>query len=79
MSIEEEIERAAGLIAAAAPGEALISYDTSEPKVAAAAIEAARALHVNDVSGLRDPRLAEVCAANVRGPGRVLMAHGGGA
>ena len=69
VSVEEEIERVCGLIAALA-GEALISVDTYKPEVAAAAIEAGAAI-VNDVSGLRDPRLAEVCAAT--GAGLVLM------
>jgi dihydropteroate synthase len=40
----------------------LISVDTYKPEVAEAAI-AAGAQIVNDVSGLRDPELAEVCAA----------------
>ena len=69
VSVEEEIERVCGLIAALA-GEALISVDTYKPEVAAAAIEAGAAI-VNDVSGLRDPRLADVCAAS--GAGLVLM------
>lgn len=40
----------------------LVSIDTYKPRVAAAAI-AAGARIVNDVSGLRDPELADVCAA----------------
>ena len=60
VSVEEEIERVCGLIAALA-GEALISVDTYKPQVAGAAIAAGAAI-INDVSGLRDPRLAEVCA-----------------
>ena len=48
------------LIAALA-GDALISVDTYKPEVAEAAIAAGASI-VNDVSGLRDPRLAEVCA-----------------
>ncbi len=51
------------LIEAVARGlGALVSVDTYKPQVAAAAI-AAGARIVNDVSGLRDPELAEVCAA----------------
>jgi dihydropteroate synthase len=46
---------------AAQPG-VLVSVDTYKPAVAAAAI-AAGAVIVNDVSGLRDPELADVCAA----------------
>jgi dihydropteroate synthase len=42
-------------------GGALVSVDTYKPEVAEAAI-AAGARMVNDVSGLRDPALADVCA-----------------
>jgi dihydropteroate synthase len=47
--------------AGAAPRAAVVSVDTYKPAVARAAI-AAGARIVNDVSGLRDPALAEVCA-----------------
>ncbi len=59
----EEIERVGALIEAVAaiPG-ALVSVDTYKPAVAEAAI-AAGAVIVNDVSGLRDPELADVCAS----------------
>lgn len=62
VAADEEIERVAELIAsvAAEPG-VLVSVDTYKPAVAAAAI-AAGAVIVNDVSGLRDPELADVCA-----------------
>jgi dihydropteroate synthase len=58
----EEIERVVPLIERVA-GElgALVSVDTYRPAVARAAI-AAGARIVNDVSGLRDEGLAEVCA-----------------
>jgi dihydropteroate synthase len=58
----EEIERVVELIerVAAEPG-VLVSVDTYKPSVAVAAI-AAGATIVNDVSGLRDPELADVCA-----------------
>jgi dihydropteroate synthase len=58
----EELERVVPLVERVA-GElgALVSVDTYKPPVASAAI-AAGARIVNDVSGLRDPRLAEVCA-----------------
>jgi dihydropteroate synthase len=49
------IERIAGELGA------IVSVDTYKPPVAAAAI-AAGACIVNDVSGLRDPALADVCA-----------------
>ena len=68
---EEEIERVVPLIERVA-GElgARVSVDTYKPRVARAAI-AAGACIVNDVSGLRDPGLADVCAET--GAGLVLM------
>jgi dihydropteroate synthase len=68
---EEEIERVVPLIERVA-GElgALVSVDTYKPAVAFAAITAGAAI-VNDVSGLRDPELAGVCAGT--GAGLVLM------
>jgi dihydropteroate synthase len=59
---EEEIERVVPLIERVA-GElgAIVSVDTYKSAVAAAAL-AAGAVIVNDVSGLRDPELAAVCA-----------------
>src|SRR5215213_10374137 len=58
---QEEIARVVPLIERIA-GElgAVVSVDTYKPPVAAAAI-AAGACIVNDVSGLRDPALADVC------------------
>ena len=71
VSAAAEIERVVGLIERVV-GElgALVSVDTYKPAVAAAAI-AAGAVIVNDVSGLRDPELADVCAST--GAGLVLM------
>jgi dihydropteroate synthase len=46
-----------------------VSVDTHKPEVARAAIESGAAI-VNDVSGLRDPALADVCAET--GAGLVL-------
>jgi dihydropteroate synthase len=68
---EVEAERVTGLIARVA-GElgATVSVDTYKPEVAEAAI-AAGAVLVNDVSGLRDPALADICART--GAGLVLM------
>jgi dihydropteroate synthase len=68
---EREIELVAPLIERVV-GElgATVSVDTYKPAVARAAI-AAGAKIVNDVSGLRDPDLAEVCAET--GAGLVLM------
>ena len=59
---QQELELVVPLVEAVAGGlGALVSVDTYKPQVAAAAI-AAGARIVNDVSGLRDPALAEVCA-----------------
>ena len=58
------IERVAGGLGA------VVSVDTYKPQVAAAAIAAGAAI-VNDVSALRDPELADVCATT--GAGLVLM------
>jgi dihydropteroate synthase len=67
----EEIERVVPLVRRLA-GElgAIVSVDTYKPAVAHAAI-AAGARIVNDVSGLRDPELADVCAQS--GAALVLM------
>ena len=64
-----EIDRVVPVIAALAR-DVLVSVDTYKPEVAAAAIEAGAGI-VNDVSGLRDPALAEVCART--GAALVLM------
>src|SRR6185312_12032000 len=68
---QEEIARVVPLIERIA-GElgAVVSVDTYKPAVAEAAI-AAGACIVNDVSGLRDPALADVCGAT--GAALVLM------
>src|SRR5205085_4234480 len=67
----DEIERVVPLIERVAGGlGALVSVDTYKPEVARAAI-AAGACIVNDVSGLRDPALADVCAET--GAALVLM------
>jgi dihydropteroate synthase len=57
---ELEIERVAPLIERVAPF-AVVSVDTYKPAVARAAIAGGASI-VNDVSGLRDPELAAVCA-----------------
>jgi dihydropteroate synthase len=63
--VNEEIERVVplieGVVAELGPDDPVISIDTYKPPVARAAI-AAGARIVNDVSGLRDPELAAVCA-----------------
>jgi len=62
VEVGEEIERVVPLIERVA-GElgAIISVDTYKPAVARAAITAGASI-VNDVSALRDPALAEICA-----------------
>ncbi|HUE27848.1 MAG TPA: dihydropteroate synthase, partial [Solirubrobacteraceae bacterium] len=71
VTAEEETRRVVPLIAHVA-GElgALVSVDTYKPSVARAAIAAGASI-VNDVSGLRDPELADVCAET--GAALVLM------
>jgi dihydropteroate synthase len=59
---EEEIQRVAPLIERIASElDVVVSVDTYKPPVARAAIAAGASI-VNDVSGLRDPELARVCA-----------------
>jgi dihydropteroate synthase len=61
VEVGEEIERVVPLVAELAThSEALISVDTYKPPVASAAIAAGASI-VNDISGLRDPELADVC------------------
>jgi dihydropteroate synthase len=68
---DEEIDRVVPLIERVAGHlGALVSVDTYKPPVARAAIAAGAAI-VNDVSGLRDPALADVCAET--GAALVLM------
>jgi dihydropteroate synthase len=71
VAAEEEIARVVPLIERVA-GElgAVVSVDTYKPAVARAAIAAGAAI-VNDVSALRDPELADVCAET--GAGLVIM------
>jgi dihydropteroate synthase len=71
VGVEEEIARVVPLIEIVA-GQlgAIVSVDTYKPAVAYAAIAAGAAI-VNDVSGLRDPELAAVCART--GAALVLM------
>jgi dihydropteroate synthase len=64
-----EIARVAELVAELSR-EVLVSVDTYKPAVAAAAVEAGAGI-VNDVSGLRDPGLAELCARS--GAALVIM------
>ena len=71
IAAEQEIECVVPLIARVVSElRARVSVDTYKPAVAAAAIAAGASI-VNDVSGLRDPELADVCAAT--GAGLVVM------
>jgi dihydropteroate synthase len=70
VAAHEEIERVVPLVERIAGLGAAVSVDTYKPEVAEAAI-AAGAVLVNDVSGLRDVRLADLCAST--GAGLVLM------
>jgi dihydropteroate synthase len=58
---DEEIARVLPLVERLAGEGALVSVDTHKPSVAEAAVAAGAAI-VNDVSGLRDLGLADVCA-----------------
>ena len=70
VSPEEEIERVVPLVERITGLGAAVSVDTYKPAVAEAAI-AAGAVLVNDVSGLRDVALADLCART--GAGLVVM------
>ena len=70
---DEEMRRLLPLVKALS-SDLPLSVETGRPRVAEAAIEAGAAI-VNDVSGLLDPGLAEVCAT--AGAGLVLMHNGG--
>ncbi len=71
VAVAEEIERVVPLVRRLVDElDAVVSVDTYKPAVARAAIEAGAAI-VNDVSGLRDPELAAVCAQT--GAALVLM------
>src|SRR5215470_1095781 len=59
VGVEEEIARVVPVIEGLS--DALVSIDTHKVAVAEAAIAAGASL-VNDVSGLRDPAMAELCA-----------------
>jgi dihydropteroate synthase len=62
VGLQEELERVLPVVERVArePG-AIVSIETYKPPLARAAIAAGASI-VNDVSGLRDPALAEVCA-----------------
>jgi dihydropteroate synthase len=62
LSPDDEIERVVPLVEGLAAEGIVVSVDTWKAPVAKAALEAGAAM-INDVSGLRDPLIADVCAA----------------
>lgn len=74
VSVEEEAARLVPLVEALGHIVVPLSIETAYPQVAQRALDAGAAI-VNDVSGLADPELAEVCARS--GAALVLMHHGG--
>jgi dihydropteroate synthase len=68
--LDEELRRVVPIVRALAAEGVVVSIDTSKPEVAQAAIDAGAEI-VNDVTGLRNPRMIEVCAAT--GAGVVIM------
>lgn len=61
VAAEEEARRVVPLVERLAAEGVLVSVDTWKPTVARASL-AAGAVMINDVSGLRDPELADACA-----------------
>jgi dihydropteroate synthase len=61
VSAEEEMRRVVPLVERLAGVGIVVSVDTWKPAVARAALAAGAAM-INDVSGLRDPELADACA-----------------
>jgi dihydropteroate synthase len=63
VAAEEEARRVVPLVERLAADGVVVSVDTWKPEVARKAIAAGAAM-INDVSGLRDPDLADACAAS---------------
>jgi dihydropteroate synthase len=70
LDAQQEIERVVPLVERLAAEEIVVSVDTWKAPVAQAALESGAAM-INDVSGLRDPLIADACAAH--GAALVLM------
>jgi dihydropteroate synthase len=70
VSLDEELERVIPLISGLSSHDVLVSVDTSKPQVAVAAIEAG-AVIVNDVTGLGNQKMRDICAD--AGVGVVVM------
>jgi dihydropteroate synthase len=70
VSVDEELQRVVPVVEQLAALGVLVSVDTSKPEVALAAI-ASGAAAINDVTGLEDQRMRDVCAD--AGVGVVIM------
>jgi dihydropteroate synthase len=67
----EEIRRVVPVVEALVAAGAVVTVDTHRAETAAAALAAGAAL-INDISGMTDPRMAELCAAEEAG---VVLMH----
>lgn len=74
VSSQEEAERLIPLVEALSDVGVPLSIETARPELATSAFEAGAAI-LNDVSGLADPRLVDVCA---RAGAAVVLMHNGG-
>ncbi len=74
VSEPEEQRRVWPLVEALAPSGVRLSVETGRPAVARGALERGATM-INDVSGLADEQLAEVCAAN---DAALVLMHNGG-
>jgi dihydropteroate synthase len=64
--IDEELRRVVPVIEALSAQGCAVAVDTRHPEVAAAALKAGAGA-VNDIEGLRDPRMIELCARHGAG------------
>ena len=74
VSADEEAERLLPLVTALGDIGVPLSIETSRPAIAQQALDTGAAI-INDVGGLADPGLADICAAE--GAGLILMHNGG--
>jgi dihydropteroate synthase len=70
ISVATEIERVLPVVEELVQAGATVAIDTHRPETAEAALAAGAAI-VNDIDGMRNPRMVEICAA--AGAGVVLM------
>lgn len=71
VNAEKEVERVTPVVEALVAAGAMVTIDTHRVETARAALEAG-ASFVNDITGLRDPAMLEVCAENEAG---VVLMH----